>query len=149
MADQKNTSSINRNEVPDQWIDTTRRKLLVWAVAASVLWITGIETDALAQEVKVAQAWTTNAIKTASLGGSTFDEVMAKDGGYAGIVKEFLWTSDPQIIAFIKREGDKYIASLPQDQRKKWIEKLDAELSSLLSKAKWSRPHGHNPIQSQ
>jgi hypothetical protein len=49
----------------------------------------------------------------------TFDEVMAKDGGYAGIIKEFLGTSDREIIAFIKREGDKYIASLPESEKRK------------------------------
>ncbi len=71
-----------------------------------------------------------------------FDTVMAKDGGYAGIVKEFLGTSDPKIIAFVKREGDRYIASLPTDQKKRGVEKLDAELSSLLSKANGQRTAG-------
>lgn len=143
MADQKNTSSINWNEVPDQWIDTTRRSLLVWAVATSVLSITGMRTDALAQEVKVAQAWTTNAVRTASLWGSTFDEVMAKDGWYAGIVKEFLGTSDPQIIAFIKREGDRYIASLPESEKRKWIRNFRSNLQDILGNA-----NGNMPAQS-
>jgi hypothetical protein len=69
-----------------------------------------------------------------------FDTVMAKEGGYAGIVKEFLGTIDPKIIALVKREGDRYISSLPYDQRRKAIRDFRSSLENLLGNAKGNRP---------
>ena len=65
-----------------------------------------------------------------------FDTVMAKEGGYAGIVKEFLGTSDPKIIAFVKREGDQYIASLPADQGNAGLKRLQVYLKAVFQGAK-------------
>lgn len=69
-------------------------------------------------------------------GNKTFDTYWSEFGGYAGIIRDNLKTDDPKILAFVRREGDKFIANGDPKKIEDRIEIFGAELGDLFGHAK-------------
>lgn len=147
--------TVNMEEGSEGTEGLSRRELLMWVVASAVFGVSSLWREALADEVKevkvaenlvswpqVAAATVNDANKDIITGSitpqwSSFDEINVKYGGYEWIVIKYLGTSDPKIIAFIRREGDLYLSKFSWDEKVKQSKGFAGALIWILSKAKW------------